>query len=123
MPRRIQRHLTPGWRTPDGAVIVDRTSRWGNLHRVDETTPAGTAVVAYALDLAKMQRTTPDTFGKLMAPLRGKDLLCFCGPDQPCHADILLDFANEPRPNTGPVSPLCRGRIRYAAASVTGGRV
>lgn len=29
-PKRIQRKRTLGWRKPDGAVIVDRTSKWGN---------------------------------------------------------------------------------------------
>lgn len=27
--------------------------------------------------------------------LRGKNLMCFCPLDQPCHADILLRIANE----------------------------
>jgi hypothetical protein len=26
--------------------------------------------------------------------LRGKDLACWCPPDQPCHADVLLEIAN-----------------------------
>jgi hypothetical protein len=26
--------------------------------------------------------------------LRGKNLACWCGPDQPCHADVLLEMAN-----------------------------
>jgi hypothetical protein len=26
--------------------------------------------------------------------LRGKNLACFCHPDQACHADVLLEFAN-----------------------------
>lgn len=30
MPQRIQRKRTKGWRKPEGAVIVDRSSRWGN---------------------------------------------------------------------------------------------
>ena len=30
MPERIQRRRTKGWRLPETAVIVDRTSRWGN---------------------------------------------------------------------------------------------
>lgn len=28
--------------------------------------------------------------------LRGKNLACWCGPDQPCHADVELDLANRP---------------------------
>ena len=27
--------------------------------------------------------------------LKGKDLACFCRLDQPCHADVLLEIANE----------------------------
>lgn len=26
--------------------------------------------------------------------LRGRDLACWCPPDQPCHADVLLEVAN-----------------------------
>ena len=29
-----------------------------------------------------------------LAPLRGKNLACFCPLDQPCHADVLLKLAN-----------------------------
>jgi hypothetical protein len=28
--------------------------------------------------------------------LRGKNLACFCPLDQPCHADVLLEMANNP---------------------------
>ena len=30
-----------------------------------------------------------------LAPLRGKNLACWCPLDQPCHADVLLELANE----------------------------
>lgn len=26
--------------------------------------------------------------------LAGRDLVCWCAPDQPCHADVLLELAN-----------------------------
>jgi hypothetical protein len=29
-----------------------------------------------------------------LAPLRGRDLVCWCPLDQPCHADVLLEVAN-----------------------------
>ena len=35
-PTRIQRKREKGWRLPDGARCVDRTSRWGNPYRVGE---------------------------------------------------------------------------------------
>jgi hypothetical protein len=28
--------------------------------------------------------------------LRGKDLVCWCKPGKPCHADVLLEIANGP---------------------------
>jgi len=32
-------------------------------------------------------------------PLHGKNLACFCGLDQPCHCDVLLELANSPPPS------------------------
>lgn len=32
-----------------------------------------------------------------LATLAGKNLACFCPLDQPCHADVLLELANETR--------------------------
>jgi hypothetical protein len=31
-----------------------------------------------------------------LSPLAGKNLACFCAPGQPCHADVLLEIANQP---------------------------
>ena len=31
-----------------------------------------------------------------LAGLRGHDLACWCDLDQPCHADVLLEYANNP---------------------------
>lgn len=28
-----------------------------------------------------------------LTPLKGRDLVCWCPPDQPCHADVLLELA------------------------------
>lgn len=39
------------------------------------------------------------TYGKKwrekLEEMRGKDLLCYCPIDEPCHADVLLKYANE----------------------------
>lgn len=32
-PKRIQLRRTKGWRIPEGAVIVDRRSKWGNWYK------------------------------------------------------------------------------------------
>jgi Domain of unknown function (DUF4326) len=49
-PRRLQRRRTGGFRKPAGAVIVDRTSSWGNPFEVgrpaEPLTPPSTRVVA-----------------------------------------------------------------------------
>lgn len=31
-----------------------------------------------------------------LTKLRGKNLACFCPLDKPCHADVLLELANNP---------------------------
>ena len=35
-----------------------------------------------------------DAILKNVDEIRGKDLACWCGPDDPCHADVLLELAN-----------------------------
>lgn len=37
--------------------------------------------------------TFPDKYAAVL-DLRGRDLACWCPPDQPCHADVLLEVAN-----------------------------
>ncbi|MDB5612090.1 MAG: hypothetical protein JWP25_8990 [Bradyrhizobium sp.] len=32
---------------------------------------------------------------EIRTALRGKNLACFCALDQPCHADVLLEMANQ----------------------------
>jgi hypothetical protein len=39
-------------------------------------------------------RDSPRRFEAWIAPLRGRDLACWCGPDQSCHCDVLLRIAN-----------------------------
>ncbi|MGQ3384509.1 DUF4326 domain-containing protein [Glutamicibacter sp. TV12E] len=96
MAKRIQRQRTKGWRKPEGAVYVGRGSRWGNPYRVSgETTAQG----AVALFRDFIQRAPLDNNGQrveatIRAELAGKDLMCWCPIDQPCHADVLLELAN-----------------------------
>jgi hypothetical protein len=37
----------------------------------------------------------------LIEGLRGRDLVCWCRLDQPCHADVLLEIANSPADTNG----------------------
>lgn len=40
------------------------------------------------------QRDEPERFASWIAPLRGRDLACWCPLGSPCHADVLLEVAN-----------------------------
>lgn len=122
MPSRIQRRRTAGWKMPEGAIYVGRPSRWGNPYEIammqnhidmlcgamgitDTTLDARQlSVEAFRCDL----NYGPDShwwwFGPHMQmirikadlhELRGRDLACWCRLDQPCHADVLLELANE----------------------------
>lgn len=113
-PKRIQRKRTRGWRMPAGAVYVGRPSRWGNLWQVGlancgcrswgecscntfRCETAADAVEAFRSWLTELQRLRPNRFEDYIAPLRGKDLACWCPLDQPCHADVLLTLSNATR--------------------------
>lgn len=92
MPQRIQRKRTKGWRMPEGAVYVGRPTIYGNPFK---SPPFGRKA---AVDL---YRRNIDHVGcrqeklEQIRELRGKDLACWCKLDVPCHADILLELANE----------------------------
>ncbi len=98
-------------RVPTGAVYVGRAapglpaSRYANPHRPDACRRCGAvhqdraaAVAAYAADLAGR----PDLVRAAREELAGRDLACWCPPDQPCHADVLLELANSPYPIATP---------------------
>lgn len=122
MPERIQQRRTKGWRKPENTVSVARPSKWGNpyvvgrtlllftgdtepnfigsfdrIQRIESITPR-IAVEMYRLlwltnwNLADADLARPGP-GDLRE-LRGKNLMCFCPLDQPCHADVLLELAN-----------------------------
>jgi hypothetical protein len=90
-PTRIQLRRTKGWRKPANAVVVARPSIWGNPHRVDEL-GRDEAVRRYRDDLlaGRLGVSVDD----VRRELRGRDLACWCRPEQPCHADVLLEVAN-----------------------------
>ena len=97
MPKRIQRKRTKGWRLPHGATCVTRPGKWGNpfdsagLFRDQLQAAIRGATLLWLLpeDRDHMRRIARD-----IEQLRGFDLACWCSPDKPCHADVLLEFAN-----------------------------
>ena len=106
-PKRIQLRRTKGWRKPEGAIVVARPSKWGNPFRVGATITTGFAGVSVVVDadlaVRQYRRWLTGTHPAVDAAvvrnsldeLRGHDLACWCPLDQPCHADVLLDLANE----------------------------
>lgn len=112
-PTRIQRRRTRGWRLPPGAVIVDRTSRFGNPFTIagamdvlgyDEVTARKYAVAAFGPWLSGSRAEWESHEADLRRErilanlhlLRGKDLACPCEPGEPCHADAYLPLVNVP---------------------------
>lgn len=82
------------------AVHVGRPSIFGNPFKVGEDGDAATCVARFerALKAAKIKSlgTRPDTARILreIHRLKGKNLACWCAPGNPCHAEVLLEWAN-----------------------------
>jgi hypothetical protein len=93
VPVRIQLQRKKGWRKPTGAVVVARPSRWGNPFRVgvDGTQSECVALYRKALDTGDLRFEGSD----VRRELAGKVLACWCRPGEPCHADVLLEMAND----------------------------
>ena len=89
------------------AVTCARPSKWGNRHKIDslaftvDSQGHRTKHKLTAEDCCRMHREDlmamrPADRAKLLAPLRGKNLACWCPLDDPnCHVVNLLEFANE----------------------------
>lgn len=107
-PVRVQRRRTKGWRMPENTVSVTRPGKWGNPFSAQAAEEAGyrdgpaMAVRAFRQWLAgdtdfrqpKYEARRARIFFEI-GELRGRNLACFCALDQPCHADVLLELANQ----------------------------
>lgn len=117
-PQRIQRRRTKGWRMPENTIYVGRGSKWGNPYRVEASNgeystinDAGTSrslrmreadalmmvVSWFSESIANGWNGVPGV-GEIRSELAGKNLACWCPADQPCHADVLLELANQEKP-------------------------
>lgn len=75
---------------PPNTVKVDRSTRWGNHIRVfGEATPQQ-AVDGFRHSLIADR----EKIAAARLALRGRDLACWCGLDDPCHADVWLEIVN-----------------------------
>src|SRR5690349_2610258 len=101
-PHRIQLSRRKGWRMPPGAKKVDRSTRWGNPYAVGMPgiPDVATAVARFRHAVehdAFDDATLRERFSRehVRRELAGKDLACWCRLDGPCHADVLLELAND----------------------------
>lgn len=89
---------------PPNTVSVCRPGVYGNPFIVGVDGTAAECVEKFRAawaDALKSARTPPRhppmPFGVpvYIGPLKGKDLACWCSLDAPCHADVLLEIANQ----------------------------
>lgn len=109
-PERIQRRRTAGWRMPPNTMSVTRPGKHGNPYypgcgigygRFDDTgmpltydlTDPRVQVMFFKWHLDDMKKYQPAEYEAYLAPLRGKNLACWCKIGAPCHADYLLEIA------------------------------
>ena len=112
MPKRIQLRRTRGWRMPENAAKVDRSTKWGNpftIHGALEAGYNGTDAELRGICVDAFRRWLDGAYRPEFEPerrayildhadqLRGLDLACWCPLDHPCHADVLLGLANAER--------------------------
>ena len=91
---------------PENTVKVDRATKWGNPFRVGIDGTTEECVKYYRLLLAgfvcltskasvELQTKTRAVVVACLDELEGKNLACWCRADKPCHADVLLELAND----------------------------
>lgn len=107
IPVRIQRRRTRGWRMPPNTKYCGRGSRFGNpFHTHADGYPMSRelAVSLFRDQLEREKgfiapgRQDVTWVEDIVGGLRGSDLACWCPLDEPCHADVLLEIANEVKP-------------------------
>lgn len=93
-PHRVQLKRIKGWRLPPNTVVVARPSMWGNPFSISK----GDAENAQeAVDMYRQWLHERISFQwEIKRELKGKNLACWCGKSSPCHADVLLEIANNP---------------------------
>ncbi|MFE9192028.1 DUF4326 domain-containing protein [Micromonospora sp. NPDC007208] len=120
-PQRVQRKRTAGWRMPPHTKYVGRPGKYSNPffvgqvgdmrgwtgwyvgeigndsadhgHYQLQSQALARAVELYRLHTGPMGNCELDV-EEVRRDLAGWNLACWCGPDQPCHVDVLLEIAN-----------------------------
>jgi len=88
-PRILNAHID---KIPTGSVYVDRSSKYGNPYKLGvdgDFEQVKKLYIQYLID-------NPALIEDIKLNLKGKDLVCWCVPDQRCHAELLLIISNDP---------------------------
>lgn len=105
-PVRVRLSRAKGWRMPPNTVSVARPGKWGNPFRIGElkwfindADPNDRVLVlprdnAEAVEAFRWLASQPKYRAMVCEELHGFNLACWCGLDEPCHADVLLELAN-----------------------------
>jgi len=97
-PQRVQLSRSAGWKMPANTLKVDRTTRWGNPFTIADCGSAAVAVAQHGRwmrgEIVAPGGVEPPSRELLRSALGGHHLACWCAPNGPCHADLLLALAN-----------------------------
>lgn len=92
---------------PANTIKVDRSTRWGNPFIVGQNGTqqecvdmfrfmcAGNMCVSEGYETVERQKQFIANALQNIATLKGKNLACWCELTKPCHADILIEIANQ----------------------------
>lgn len=111
-PERIQRKRIKGYRLAPNTVCVTRPGTYGNPYypgsglgygriNVDgkpvswDISDPRVQVMFFKWRMNDMKKHQPNEYEAYIAPLRGKNLACWCRIGEPCHGDVLLELANQ----------------------------
>lgn len=92
MPRVLNKRSD---KIPSEAILVDRTTEWGNFvykvkdHSLEEHNKA---VELFRQNIMLEKNTELRNKAKII--LKGHDVVCWCVP-LPCHGNVWLEIANE----------------------------
>lgn len=105
----VQQRRSKGWRKPDNTVSVARPSKWGNPYVIRRRAGGRFAVLSSGGHMLGVFDTEHEARAEavrlfalyaeplaetIRAELAGKNLMCFCRLDSPCHRNVLLRIAN-----------------------------
>jgi hypothetical protein len=111
-PQRLQRERKRGWRKPYNTIDITRPGPYGNPYfpgcgrgygyfdeqmrmvNYSDRDPAQ-CVLMFRFHMRDMKKYEPAKYRAYIGPLRGRNVMCWCKPGEPCHGDVLIELACE----------------------------